>query len=242
MDFEIEDSGEDQDFYDDPYDHRRGGGYGNVGYGSGGGVRASNSSAGGGGVRRSTGSGFFSAGNDEDGGDDYDFEYDEPQQPQGRIAAFSPAAVSRKGGNGSSGGGHKDFDVSSDYESSHDSYPAQQRKNAAAPAGGLRLSVTSQESALEKAQNMLNRYSQKGGTTGSNKPSSYSEPSTNFKAKKSAHFDEDDLSMDEELDEDEREDDDDEAYMDISDSADRSRENFSKSRGPSSAGMVGSDF
>lgn len=228
MDFEIEDSGEDQDFSND-YNYNRGSGsYGKHSYASGGkGGSSSNS-----GVRRSTGSGFFSAGNDQDG-DDYDFEYEDtaPAAPSsGRIAAFSPAAVNRKG---NSGGNSKDFDVSSDYESSHDNYSSQQpqqRGGAKGSNSGLRLSVTSQESALEKAQNMLNRYSQK------NKPSTYNEPATNFKAKKSTHFDEDDLSMDEDLEEDDEEEADEEAYMDISDSVDRSREKFSKSKAPSSGG------
>ncbi len=213
MDFEIEESGEDQDYYDDPYQNR--GAKHSYGYGS---TAVSTNSA----VRRSAGSGFFSAGNDEDGGD-YDFEYD--QAPTGRIPAFSPAAAANRNN-------RKNFgDVSSDYESSHDSYPVQQNDRSKAQGGNsnpaLRLSVASQESALEKAQTLLSRYSQKG------KPSNtYSEPTTNFKAKKVSHFDEDDLSMEEELDGEEEEEE--EGYMDISDSVDKSREKLGSTKSLSS--------
>jgi hypothetical protein len=122
--------------------------------------------------------------NDDDNDDDpYNFEYNADNNKAkskqgGRIAAFSPAA---KAGGGGVGNSFTD--------------PNNNSNNA------LRLSAVSNNdaSALDRAKNLLDRYSGKN----------FKAPESNFKSgRASQHFDEDDISIDEDEDEEEDEDED----------------------------------
>jgi hypothetical protein len=123
--------------------------------------------------------------NDDDNDDDpYNFEYNAENNKAkskqgGRIAAFSPAA---KAGGGGVGNSFAD--------------PNNNNTNNA-----LRLSAVSNNdaSALDRAKNLLDRYSGKN----------FKAPESNFKSgRASQHFDEDDISIDEDEDEEEDEDED----------------------------------
>ena len=115
---------------------------------------------------------------DDDEDDDmYNFDYDgEANQPVkgGRIQPFSPAFH----GGGSNARPNNTF--------SDDSYANQ--ANAGNNNAHLRVSTQSNESALERAKNLMDKYSNKN----------YSAPKSNFKAGRAKYFDEDDISIDDE--------------------------------------------
>lgn len=125
---------------------------------------------------------------DDEDEDVYDFDYEENVGNKGKglgksnIAAFSPAAKS------SGSDRHATF--------SDDSY----NQGPAKSGNNLRLSTVSNESsALDRAKNIMDRYSNKN----------FSAPKSNFKGGRAKHFDEDDISID---DEEEEEEDDDEDF------------------------------
>jgi hypothetical protein len=196
MDFEVEDS--EGDFYDDSHS----------GFGTGNSHNDKHALTvtGSSGNLRNSGNGGFFAHNSADGDvDEYDFDYEPAMAAHGgRIATFSPV---HRAGKARVDFSFQDSEFGNNRSHHNNDNNDNNIRSSVQSASGLRVSVASQESALDKAQNMLSRYSQLG-----KKPVPV--PNSNFKDRRSARFDEDDISLDEEDNSDDVED------MNLSDSAD----------------------